>query len=100
MADNHQRRRHGVSIIHLLGSSEGVPGVVVSEQNDGLIQKQATAFQTYQCLQPFKILLEIIYVSTDCFWHLPVITMWEDGVFFIIIGIQIIFYLFIADFLN
>ena len=34
LAEDHQGRGHRALDVHLLGSPEGVPGVVVLEQND------------------------------------------------------------------
>ena len=41
LADYHQGRGHWALDINLLDGSEGVPRVVVLEQNNGLIQEQS-----------------------------------------------------------
>ena len=51
LADNHQGRGHGALDIHLSEGSEGVLGVVVLEQNDGLREEEARKYQSEQSLE-------------------------------------------------
>ena len=46
MADDHQRRGHGALDILLSEGSEGVSGVVVLEENNGLIEEEAREYQS------------------------------------------------------